>query len=96
MRMQFEIPDDRYRELETLIKEAGFKSKADFFDNAIALFKWTVKHAKKGNIIAAVDEREHKYIELQMPYLDRVTPQFAYEATVRGSSSSSSGSESAA
>jgi hypothetical protein len=71
-RIQIDLSEDRYKEIESLIEECGFSTKKDFFDNAITLLKWTVKQARRGLSIASVNEREKKYTELQMPFLERV------------------------
>lgn len=75
MRVQLDIPDNKFNELKALIEECGFATNKEFFDNAITLFKWVVKQARKGNVIASVDESERRYTELQMPFLERVSPQ---------------------
>lgn len=79
MRVQLDIPDNKFREIEALMEECGFKTKKEFFDNAVTLLKWTVKQAKKGNLIASVDERANKYTELQMPFIEHVSSSHAAE-----------------
>jgi hypothetical protein len=71
-RIQIDVSEDRYHEIENLIEECGFSTKKEFFDNAITLFKWAFKQSKKGLSIASVDEQEKKYTELQMPFLERL------------------------
>ncbi len=71
-RVQIDLPEDRYQEIESLIEECGFATKKEFFDNAVTLLKWVVKQARKGLSIASVNEREKRYTELQMPFLAKV------------------------
>ncbi len=68
-RIQIEVSEDRFRELEALIEECGFTTKKEFFDNAFTLLKWALKKAKGGLSIASINERDGKYTELQMPFL---------------------------
>jgi hypothetical protein len=79
IRMQFEVPTDKANEIETLIKECGFESKKEFFNNAITLLKWAVRHVKNGETVAAVNPREEKYTELSMPFLDTIREQSRFK-----------------
>lgn len=72
IRMQFDVTSEKAQEIDDLIEECGFASKKDFFNNAITLLKWTVKHARNGNAIASIDADEKRYRELQMPFLETV------------------------
>ncbi len=69
-RIQLELPDDKVRELEELMDEAGLKTKKDLISNALTLFKWAVKETKSGRVIASVDEENQRYREVLMPALD--------------------------
>jgi hypothetical protein len=83
-RLQIDVPENKYAELEALIKECGFATKKEFFDNAVTLFKWAVGQARRGNSIAAVDERAGKFTELQMPFLEHVKPAVQYVQQQQG------------
>jgi hypothetical protein len=72
VRMQFDVPIEKAKEIELLMKECGFTKKNDFFNNAITLLKWVVRHTKKGNVIASVDEQNERYSELVMPFLEEI------------------------
>ncbi|MBI5779633.1 MAG: hypothetical protein HZA49_09300 [Planctomycetes bacterium] len=68
-RVQFELPESKIKELETLMKEAGIRTKKDLFNNALSLLEWAIKEKREGRIIASVDEKNHKYKEVIMPLL---------------------------
>lgn len=71
-RLQFELSADKLSEIERMQNEGGFENRKDFFNNAITLMKWAIKHARDGHAIAAIDEKSEKYFELQMPFLSHV------------------------
>jgi hypothetical protein len=83
-RIQIDLPEDRYREIENLIQECSFSTKKEFFDNAITLFKWVVRQATKGLSVACVDERRKQYTELQMPFLERIQEKARKQETLAG------------
>jgi len=68
-RVQFELPEAKIKELETLMKEAGIRTKKDLFNNALSLLEWAIKEKREGRIIASVDEKNQKYKEVIMPLL---------------------------
>lgn len=68
-RVQFELPEAKIKELETLMKEAGIRTKKDLFNNALSLLEWAIKEKREGRIIASIDEKNQKYKEVIMPLL---------------------------
>jgi len=72
-RIQFELSEDRNKELEALMEKTGIRTKKDLFNNALTLLEWAVKEKRSGRIIASVDEREKKFKEIVMPALENVT-----------------------
>jgi hypothetical protein len=70
-RIQIELPEDRVRELETLMEQTGTNTKKDLLNNALTLFEWAVNERRAGRIIASVDEHEKRYKEVVMPTLER-------------------------
>ena len=72
-RIQFELSEDRNKELEALMEKTGTRTKKDLFNNALTLLEWAVKEKRSGRIIASVDEREKKFKEIVMPALENVT-----------------------
>ncbi len=73
-RIQFELSEEKVKELEKLMEETGLRTKKDFLNNAITLFEWAVKERKAGHILASVDEEAEKYTEILMPSLSTVKP----------------------
>ncbi len=74
IRIQFELPEDKVKELEGLMRETQIATRKDLFNNALTLFEWTVKERKSGNIIASIDEKKGVLKELAMLSLSSITP----------------------
>ena len=72
IRIQFELPEDKVKDLEKLMKEADINTRKDLFNNALTLLEWAIKEKKTGRIIASIDEQKHRYKELIMPALAAV------------------------
>ena len=73
VRLQIELPEERVRELEALMKECDIATKKDLFNNALTLLEWAVRESEKGRIVASVDEENQRYRELQMPAFSAVS-----------------------
>lgn len=71
-RIQIELPDEKVKELESLMKDAGLKTKKDFISNALTLLVWAIRERQAGRIIASVDENEKKYKEILLPALENM------------------------
>jgi hypothetical protein len=71
-RVQIDLSEQGYHDLERLIEECGFSTKKEFFDNAISLVRWAADKAKSGRSIASIDEKEKQYNELEMPFLQKL------------------------
>jgi hypothetical protein len=67
MRIQFEISNNRLKELEALMDAAGVNTKKELLNNALTLLEWAIEEERKGRIIASLDEQTKKYRELVMP-----------------------------
>jgi len=72
-RLQFEVPEDKAKEIETMMAETGIKTNKELVSNALALFLWSVREVKRGRMIASVDEANGKYKEIRMPAFEFVT-----------------------
>jgi hypothetical protein len=72
MRMNFEFPEDRVRDLQQLRAETGAESMKDLVNNAFTILEWAVHETQSGNEIAAVNEKEKAYRVLVMPLLRNV------------------------
>jgi hypothetical protein len=73
VRIQFELPEEKVKELEAIMKEAQITTRKDLFNNALTLFEWAVQERRSGRTIASVDEHNKKYKELVMPALAAVS-----------------------
>jgi hypothetical protein len=69
IRMQFELPEDRFNELKALMQRTGVNTQKDFINNALTLLEWVIKEKEAGRKIASVDEDHKSYRELVMPIL---------------------------
>lgn len=69
VRIQFELSETGFQELERLMKICGVSTRKDLLNNALTLLAWAIGERRSGRIIASVDEKEHKYKEIQMPVL---------------------------
>jgi metal-responsive CopG/Arc/MetJ family transcriptional regulator len=68
-RVQLDLPEQRVRELDGLMKETGIATRKEFFNQAISLLVWAIKEMKQGRIIASVDEENKQFKEVSMPLL---------------------------
>ena len=71
-RIQIDLSEEGYWDLQQLIEECGFTTKRLFFDNAVSLVRWAASKAEAGRSIASVDEQEKQYNELEMPFLQKL------------------------
>jgi hypothetical protein len=74
VRIQFELPEEKVKELEAIMAEARITTKKDLFNNALTLWEWAVQERQNGRTIASVDEDNKKYKELVMPALLAIRP----------------------
>ena len=69
-RLQFELPDEKLRELDLLREVTGLTTNKELMSSALALFWWAVREVKRGRTIASVDETNGKFKEVWMPGLE--------------------------
>jgi hypothetical protein len=74
VRIQFELPEDKAEELESLMELTSVATKKEFLNNALTLLEWAINERLKGRIIASVDEQNEKYREVLLPILARIKP----------------------
>jgi metal-responsive CopG/Arc/MetJ family transcriptional regulator len=72
VRIQFELPEDKVRELEALMREAGITTRKDLFNNALTLLEWAIREKRAGHAIVSLDEGNKRFKELVMPILAAV------------------------
>lgn len=70
VRIQLDLPDDRVKELDTLMENTGLSTRKELFNNALTLFEWAVREKRLGHMIASVDDDAKKMKELVMPSLE--------------------------
>ena len=73
IRIQFELSEDKVRELEALMEETGIRTKKDLINNALTLLEWAIQEKKAGRSIASIDEQEKLYKEITLPILSAVS-----------------------
>lgn len=73
VKFQFELTEDRLKEIEALMRESGVATKKEFINNALTLLMWAIEESKSGNMIAAVDEENKNVRVLLMPILRAVS-----------------------
>jgi len=71
-RIQFDISDDKVREIEALMEESGMSTKKQYVEYAFTLLGWALDQARRGRLIASVDEETERYRELSMPPLENL------------------------
>lgn len=68
MRIQFELTDEKAKELDAFMSQIGVTTKKDLFENSLSLLEWAVKEiqANPNRVIGSIDEEKDTYKELQM------------------------------
>ena len=69
VKIQFELPGARVKDLEALMSLTGITTRKDLFNNALSLLEWAIRESYLGNMIASVDEKNEKFKQLVMPIL---------------------------
>ena len=72
VRLQLEVPEDRFEELKDLMGRCRITSQKDLFNSALLLLEWAAEERSRGRIIASLDESNMKYKEFAMPALEAV------------------------
>lgn len=73
-RIQFEVPKERLKELEHLMRQAKIATKKELLNNALTFFEWALSEVEQGNAIASVDPKQEKYKEITMPVFRHIAP----------------------
>lgn len=71
-RFQVETSDVMDKAIDRLMARVGLRTKKELFENALSLMSWAVREVERGRVIASVDEKNERYSELQMPFLQHV------------------------
>lgn len=70
-RIQFEVEEDKLKEIEELQEAIGARTRTDLFNYALTLLKWALEEEEKGRIIASIDEEAGKYKQIEIPRIKR-------------------------
>jgi len=71
VRMQFDLPEDRLQELDTLMSKCGISTRKELFNYALTMLEWAVDESENGHDIAAIDRAKKEFYSLRMPILKR-------------------------
>ena len=69
VRVQFDMPPACAEELRRLMGVTGVATRREFYDHALALFRWAIEESQKGNVIASVDGERKVFREVVSPAL---------------------------
>ncbi len=74
MRIQLDIPKGKDERIKDWMKEAGFKTYSELFNNAMSVFIWVATEVKQGRIIISQDPSGKTYEkQFSMPFMDALT-----------------------
>ncbi len=68
-RLQLDLTKTQDEMVTTLMEVCDLRTKKDVIENALMLLAWAATEAKRGLMIAAVDEAGKTYKEIQTPAL---------------------------
>jgi hypothetical protein len=68
-RLQLDLTNTQDEMVTTLMEVCDLRTKKDVIENALILLAWAATEAKRGLMIAAVDETSKTYKEIQTPAL---------------------------
>lgn len=71
VRMQFDLPEERLKELDTLMSKCGISTRKELFNYALTMLEWAVEESEIGHEIAAIDRVNKEFYSLRMPVLKR-------------------------
>ena len=71
VRMQFDLPEERLKELDSLMDKCGISTKKELFNYALTMLEWAVDETENGHDIAAIDREKKEFYSLRMPILKR-------------------------
>ena len=69
LRVQFDLPEEKMKELDLLMEETGIKTRRELFNNALTILEWAVDRSSKGFDVAAYRENTKELHVLAMPAL---------------------------
>lgn len=75
MRIQLEIPTGKDERIKQWMKEAGFKTYSELFNNTMSVFTWVANEVKHGRIVISQDPSGQTHEkQFSMPFMDVLAP----------------------
>ena len=68
IRIQLDLPEERVRELDEIMREAHIGTRKELFNSALTFLAWALNEREQGRVIASLDETTGGYKELVMPF----------------------------
>ena len=68
-RLNLSLNEELDKKIEELMKRTGARTKAEFFNYAVAMYDWAISAVGEGKSIAAIDRDTNQVRELEMPPL---------------------------
>jgi hypothetical protein len=74
MRIQFELTDEKAKELDALKLKMGVSTNKDLFENALCFMEWGINEIDNNpdRVIGSIDEEKDSYKVLQMPVFSNI------------------------
>ena len=72
IRVQLELPEDKVREIDSLMADAGISTRKLYIEYALATLKWALNQSRENRAVVSLDETANSYKELAMPPLDNI------------------------
>ncbi|WP_319784508.1 hypothetical protein [Oceanisphaera sp. IT1-181] len=73
VRLQFEVSEEKSKEIDALMKSFGITTKKELLNNALTLLDWALEEKTSGHEIAAIDKVNKEFHTLRMPIFNNVT-----------------------
>ncbi|WP_447067264.1 hypothetical protein [Vibrio alginolyticus] len=70
IRVQFDLTEDKVKEIEEIMEKSGMSSRKDVFNTALTLLEWAIEESERGHDIAAINRSEREFFSLRMPVLE--------------------------
>lgn len=70
IRVQFDLTEDKVKEIDDLMTKSGMSSRKDVFNTALTLLEWAIEESERGHDIAAINRGEREFFSLRMPVLE--------------------------
>lgn len=72
VRIQFDVTEEQWEEMKSLMDKCGMDTRKELFNNAYALLEWAVRERSRGNVIASINDETKQLKELEMPIFRRI------------------------